>query len=74
MTLLLPILSVKWFYRDLRNSRGLEAPNVDTVPIWIGPGNVKRLDAAGCAKQMFRDAGVECVGSEISRALQQEEP
>ncbi|HUK42428.1 MAG TPA: hypothetical protein VLX11_15335 [Candidatus Acidoferrales bacterium] len=72
--MLFPMLPVESRNRNFLDCARIQATQVNTVAVGIRPRYVKRLDAAYFAKQVLRDAGVECVRGKAFAPLQQDKP
>src|ERR1700722_430719 len=66
-----PVTAVEGTHRHRLDAAAVDAACVDADAIGMRARNIKRLHAAGCAEQVFRDAGVERIGCERIAAAQQ---
>ena len=71
MRVLFPIFAIKQLHRYCVELGLIQATRIDAVAVRIRSGNIKRFDAAGFAKQVFRLVGIEGISSQILLALQQ---
>ena len=66
----LPIFAIEGADVHMPNGRGVEAANVDAIAVGIRTGTIKRSDAARFTEKMLGDTGVECISSQVCRALE----
>jgi hypothetical protein len=67
----LPVFSVEGTYRHGAQRRGVQTTHVHAVAVGIGPGNIKRFDAAHLAKQMRGDTRIEFIRLKVLRTFEQ---
>ena len=70
----LPVAAVEALRCDGKRVEPVEATGVDVDLVRVGARHIERMDAAHLAEMMLGDLGVELIGREIARALQQIEP
>ncbi len=65
VNIVFPVFSIELLDIHAVDGGFFKATNVDTDSIRVGAGDVKRLDAAGFAKQVLRLVGVKGIGSKV---------
>src|SRR5882724_6180378 len=70
----LPVAAIEALRRDGERIETVKAAGVDVDLVRVGTRHIERMDAAHLAEMMLGDLGVELIGREIARALQQIEP
>src|SRR5271167_428221 len=68
---MLPITAVEIAEFERRNIDAVETAHIDVDLIRVGARNVERMNAAGGAERVLRDAGIEAVGRQRILAAQQ---
>ncbi len=66
-----PVLAIEQCDLDRAEIDIVEASYIDVDLIWVRPGHIKRMDAAMQAECMLGDAGIELVGRQRVRTIQQ---
>jgi hypothetical protein len=69
--MLLPIPPIKVFFDNFHFRRNLQTPEIYTETVGIRSGDIKRLDAALSAEEVFGHTAVEAIFSQVIPAPQQ---
>ena len=72
--MILPMLAIERDNGDFSYGARLQAAHINAVVLRMGSRNIKRLDAADLAKEMFGNSGVECIRRKRFLPLEESEP